>query len=140
MKIKYIGKILLLFLIGGMAYILIELLWRGYSHVSMFILGGICFVLIGLINEVLPWNMSILLQSLIGGTIVTIAEFAVGLIVNVWLGLGVWDYSNLPFNIMGQICLPFYFAWVILSCIAIILDDWLRYWFWNEERPHYTII
>lgn len=134
------GKTAVLFICGGLSYVIIELLWRGYSHPSMFVLGGICFVLVGLINEVLPWSMGLIWQSLIGGTIITIAEFVVGLIINVWLGLGVWDYSTLPLNIMGQICLPFYFAWVALSGVAIVIDDWLRYWLWNEERPHYTII
>ena len=40
-----------LFLIGGALYYVIEILWRGYSHWSMFILGGICFVIMGLLNE-----------------------------------------------------------------------------------------
>ena len=64
---------------------------------------------------------------MIGGVLVTALEFITGLIVNVWLGLNVWDYSNLPLNLMGQICLPFFFAWVGLSVVAIILDDYEHY-------------
>ena len=44
-------KYFFLFSFGGIVYVLIEMLWRGYSHWSMFILGGICFVLLGLINK-----------------------------------------------------------------------------------------
>lgn len=114
-------KAAFLFVVGGLVYILIELIWRGHTHISMFILGGICFVAIGLINEVFPWNLGLLWQSMIGAVIVTVLEFITGVIVNIWLGLNVWDYSNMPFNLLGQICLPFAFAWVALSAIAIVL-------------------
>ena len=77
---------------------------------------------------------------LIGAGIVTILELIVGIVVNVWLGLEVWDYSNLPFNFMGQICLPFSFAWTLLSGVAIVVDDYLRYWLFGEEKPHYKIL
>jgi len=106
----------------------------------MFILGGVCFVAIGLINELFPWELGIVWQSMIGAVIVTVCEFITGLVVNVWLGLNVWDYSNMPFNVMGQICLPFSLAWVVLSAIAIVLDDYLRYWMFGEEKPHYKLV
>lgn len=108
MKYRHFAKEAVLALIGGSIYVFIELVWRGYSHISMFILGGVCFVIIGLINELFPWDLGLLWQSIIGAFVVTICEFVTGLIVNVWLRLGVWDYSGLPFNIMGQICLPFF--------------------------------
>lgn len=133
-------KAAVLFLIGGSIYVGIELLWRGHSHPSMFVLGGICFILVGLINERLPWEMGLLWQSLIGACIVTALEFTTGLVVNVWLGLGVWDYSNLPLNLMGQICLPFFLLWIPLVGAAIILDDYIRYWLFNEEKPHYSFV
>ena len=50
-------KYLALGTLGGMIYVLIELMWRGYSHWSMFLLGGICFIALGLINEIIPWEM-----------------------------------------------------------------------------------
>ena len=137
---RHVLKAVVLAVIGGLIYILVELLWRGHTHISMFVLGGACFVTIGLINELLPWNMGILWQSVIGAVIVTLLEFITGIIVNIWLGLGVWDYSGLPLNIMGQICLPFTLAWGVLSCVASVLDDYIRYWFFGEEKPHYTFL
>lgn len=125
MQLKQILKLCILALIGGITYVLIELAWRGYSHISMFILGALCFVLLGGINEFLPWELGFVWQMLIGAGIVTILELIVGIVVNVWLGLEVWDYSNLPFNFMGQICLPFSFAWTLLSGVAIVVDDYL---------------
>lgn len=140
MKIaKTIFKQAVLFLIGGTAYYQIEILWRGHSHPSMFILGGLCFCIIGSINEIIPWNMGLVWQTLIGGCVITALEFCTGLIVNVWLGLGVWDYSNMPLNIMGQVCPAFFLAWLPISLVAIMLDDWIRYKIFGEDFPHYTI-
>lgn len=139
-RLKLFLKLLVLAAIGGTIYVGIELLWRGHSHISMFFLGAVCFVVLGGLNEAIPWEMGLVWQALIGGTIITGLEFVTGVIVNIWLKLGVWDYSKLPFNIMGQVCLIYYFLWVLLSVVAIILDDYLRYWFFDEEKPHYTVI
>lgn len=135
---KFFLKHTILFIIGGIIYILIELGFRGHTAFSMFLLGGLCLILIGLINEVIPWSMGIVWQGIIGSGIVTSLELIFGLILNVYLKLNIWDYSNLPFNFMGQICLYFSIAWIFLSLIAIVLDDYLRYWFFNEEKPHYS--
>ena len=124
--------------IGGLLYVLVELAFRGRSHWTMFLVGGLCFWLIGLINEVLPWEMPLWKQCIIGAVIVTAIEFLAGCFINLWLGWDVWDYSNMPFNVLGQICLPFSLLWILLSAAAIVLDDHLRYWIYGEEKPHYT--
>ena len=123
--------------IGGMLYVLIEILFRGHSHWTMFCVGGLCFWLIGLINEMIPWEMPLWKQCIIGATIVTAVEFLSGCVINLWLGWNIWDYSDMPFNLLGQICLPFSIAWLGISVIAIVIDDYLRYWLFNEEKPHY---
>ena len=132
-----IFKYLLIWEIGGAIYYLIEILYRGHSHPSMFIVGGLCLVLIGLLNEKYTFDMYIELQILIGDIIVLLLEFTAGLIVNVWLGLGVWDYSNMKFNIMGQICPQFALLWLPIIIVAIILDDWIRFEYLYEEKPYY---
>ena len=43
----------------------------------------------------------------------------------------------MPFNLLGQICLPFAVAWLALAAVAIVLDDYLRYWLFGEEKPRY---
>ena len=136
--LKLIGKFLALFLIGGAAYFGIECLWRGWSHWTMFILGGLCFVIIGGLNEFYGWEIPFWKQCLIGAAVITALEFAVGMIVNKWLGWAIWDYSYLPLNICGQICLPFSLIWILLSGVAIVVDDYLRYWLFGEEKPHYN--
>lgn len=138
--LNQILKHLCLGITGGLMYTLIEILWRGYSHWTMFLLGGICFVCIGLINEIIPWDMVLSKQMFIGAILITLLEFITGCIVNLYLKWDVWDYSNLPFNLYGQICVPFMIAWYYVSGLAIVLDDWLRYWLFHEEKPHYKLI
>ncbi len=67
----------------------------------------------------------------------TAMELVVGVPLNLMLGLHIWDYSSLPFNLLGQICLPFTVLWFFLALLCIFVDDWLRYVLFNEERPHY---
>ena len=107
--------------LGGLIYVFIELMWRGYSHWSMFLLGGVCFIALGLINEVIPWEMPLTAQMFIGCAIITALEFITGCIVNLWLGWDVWDYSEKPFNIMGQICPLFTLGWLALSLPGFML-------------------
>ena len=124
MRIKWL-KELLIFIIFGCCYLLFEIMWRGYTHWTMFIVGGLCGFLIGLINEKNK-EMPLIKQCLISTLIVTVIEFISGCIINLWLNLGVWNYSTMPFNILGQICLPYCLLWFILSILVIKVDDWLR--------------
>lgn len=137
MKLKILFKYAVLFIIGGAAYCGVEMLWRGYTHWTMFLVGGICFVFCGSINEFFDWDMLIWKQMLICTAGITVIEFLSGVIINIVFKLNVWDYSNLPFNILGQVCLLFAVLWFGLSFIAIVADDWLRYWLFDEEKPHY---
>jgi len=129
-------------LYGGALYYLIEAAYKsifrgGITHWSMAVVGGIMFVALGSINNIIPWNMPLVLQCVIGAGMITAVELVAGLILNVWLGLGIWDYSHLPLNLWGQICLPFSLLWMPLSLVAILLADWLQYWIWGRERPRY---
>ena len=126
MRIRnYLIKEIILLLIFGITYCGIEILYRGRTHISMLFVGGLCAVLIGMINEITP-KMNIILQMFIGAVIVTIIEFFSGYIINIILGLNVWDYSNLMFNYKGQISLLFTIIWFFLSVPVIYLDDKLR--------------
>lgn len=134
-------KQLFLFLVFGFIYFIIETIWKGHlTHWSMFIVAGIIGILIGDINEYIPWEMPFFLQCGIGTVIATVIEGISGLILNVYLNLHIWDYSNVPFNFFYQQCsLPFCIAWFILSGICIIIDDYIRYKLFNEEQPHYIL-
>ena len=140
MCIKNILKLLVLFLIGGLLYYLIELLYRGYSNPFMILVGGLCFILIGSVNEYFTWQTPLWRQCLISAIMITVVEFISGMIFNVWLGMNIWTYKNLPFNICGQICLYYSVLWMLIAIPAILLDDQLRYKLFNEEKPKYYIL
>ena len=135
---KVFLKHLLLFLIGGCCYFGIEILARGYSHWTMVVVGGICFVLIGLLNEKTE-NIPFVKQMVYSAILITIIELISGCILNLWLKLDIWDYSDNPFNLLGQICLSHTIYWFFLSAVGILLDDYLRYKIFQEEKPIYTL-
>jgi hypothetical protein len=110
-------KCLVKFLLGGVGYGLIELMWRGRTHVSMVLTGGACLVAICAVNEKMR-GKNIFLRAAVCAAAITAAEFAVGMVVNQYLSLGVWDYGDMPGNILGQICPLYSFLWFLL-CVPI---------------------
>lgn len=135
---KYFIKYLILLLVGGTAYYYIEILARGFSHWTMFIVGGICFILIGIINEITP-KMSLFKQMLLSAVIITVVEFIAGCILNIWLEMNIWDYTDEIGNIFGQICPKHTCYWFLLSSVGIVLDDYIRHFLFGEEKPKYSI-
>lgn len=136
-KVWIFIKLFMLFLWGGVSYLLVELLWRGRTHWTMFIVGGLCFILIGALNDEFTFEMSLIRQMAISAVMITIIEYLAGLLINP--DHLIWDYSNVPFNIMGQVCLPYSILWFFLSAIAIFYDDYIRWKWFGEEKPHYVL-
>lgn len=124
-------------LIMGVVYFVLEGLWRGWTNIAMLFIGGICGVLVGLLNE-RPgyYKLKIWQQCLIGTLIILCVEFVSGLVLNVWLGLHLWDYSNIWGNLYGQVCLPYAALWFLLTPFAIWLDDFLRAKLYKEGEPY----
>ena len=111
MKIaRFLGN----FALGGGVYVGLELLWRRRSHVSMFAAGGICFLLLVKIRQLTLPPMA---KPLVGAAAITGVELGTGLLVN--RDHHVWDYSNVPLNYRGQICLPFSLLWIPISVLGM---------------------
>lgn len=125
---------------GGLLYGLLEILHHGYTHWSMILLAAILCIPLDLANNYIPWEMPLALQALIGGLTITAAELVAGLVLNVWMGLGIWDYSGLPGNMWGQICPEYAVLWVLLAGVAIVLFDWLDYEMGTGPRPYYKLL
>lgn len=53
------------------------------------------------------------------------------------LGLGVWDYSNQPGNVLGQICPAFGLLWFFIMPLAIWAEDTTRYLIWAYDCAVY---
>lgn len=132
-------KYTLLFITGAVLYYAVEVAFRGYSFFSMAVCGGICFILCDLINEKTRRCIPLVLQMLIASLEITLIEFIAGVILNICLGLDMWDYSNMPGNVLGQICPEFSLIWYFMSFIGIYLGDLIRWALFGEEKPHYHI-
>ena len=113
------------FILGGAAYVLAELIYRGYSHVTMFFAGGISFFLI-YISELHTGERKLVYRCIIYAFMITALEFVFGVVFNVLLGMNVWDYSEEPLNVMGQVCPGFVLMWTALAFPAVFLCKFIR--------------
>jgi hypothetical protein len=140
---KWVLSILLWFWAGGV-YFFAEVIWKtaqGRPETiswTMFALAIILAIPMERFGAELPWEMPLIAQAGISALAVIATEFVAGLILNVALGLGIWDYSNMPGNIMGQVCPQFALLWFVVSIIGIVLMDWMRYAVEGGEKPHYV--
>ena len=121
------NRFIIIFILGGFGYCILEILWRGYTHWTMFILGGLClYALTATFNRLQRFHLA--LKAIIGGGIITVAELLTGCIVNLYLGWRVWDYSAAPYNLLGQICLTYSILWMLLCIpVALISDLLVKY-------------
>ena len=109
---------ILVFILGGVAYAMIEVLFRGHTHWTMVLTGGACVLTMYMMSEWLL-DIPLIASALTGALIITMYELVVGLIVNIRLGWSVWDYSDMPGNILGQICPTFSAIWFLLCLIFL---------------------
>ena len=136
MLLKRLFEYGILWVIGGTLYYTIEVLFRGFSHWTMFVLGGICMMFFAFQGFSEPlWKQ--VMRSVI---FVTACEFITGLIVNKYLGWNVWDYSNMPFHVWGQICLPFTLLFAFLCVGGIWLSGTLLHYVFDEKKPCYRLL
>ena len=124
--IKRFSKGLSLFLVGGAGYILIENIWRGYSHITMFFAGGLSFLCIEIMDVRLGKTVGTFSKCILGSTIITAIEFIFGCIFNLYYKMNVWDYSHLPFNLFGQISLLFSVLWGLLTYPVLGIGKMVR--------------
>lgn len=118
--------------VGAVLYGLIEVVARGYTHWTMALTGGTVMVLLNLINQ--TRELHILIKCLLGAVVITSLEFCVGMVSNVVLGWNVWDYSDKPLNVWGQICPQFTLVWYFLSIPAFALCSFIESRFSLRQR------
>lgn len=134
--LKHLYRLAVLWLVLGMCYATVELLWRGVTYSPMIAVGGLCGLCIGLLNQHPVFCDRHIWQQCFIGTVITLAiEYTSGYILNIRLGLNIWNYSKMPLNINGQICLLYAVLWFFLMPFAIYVDDWLRWKLFDEPQP-----
>lgn len=133
---KHIIRFFVLWLILGMMYAQLELFARGYTYVQMTFIGGLVGISVGALNQhSLFIDRKMWMQSLIGTFLTLTIEFSSGMIFNVWLKMNLWNYSGKLFNLYGQICLQNAILWFLLMPFAIWADDYIRYKFFDQNKP-----
>lgn len=110
-------KYMLIYTVGGAGYGALELAFRGRTHWSMLLAGGACLSLLYAIS--VKSRRPLWQKCVMGGAVITGIELITGLIVNVGLGWEVWNYSDIPMNLMGQICPRFTLLWCLL-CVPVM--------------------
>ena len=137
---------MLLWVWGGTVYFLLEVGYISLTGHPERISWTMLAVAIGLCIPVercgaeLPWGSPLWLQALACAGLVTGVELVAGLVLNIWMGLDIWDYSGMPGNLMGQICPQFAAVWWGLCLAFIPAFDWLRWIVEGGERPRYFIV
>lgn len=110
-----------LFLTGGVIYPSLEIICRGKTDFSMAVAGGLSLCLIDIVCNCRLRMKPLYIKCCAGSGIITSIEFITGVLVNMVLKLNVWDYSQLPMNILGQICVPFSLLWFFITVPALQL-------------------
>ena len=135
---RIILKNTILFLIGFCVYITIEVLYRGFSYPLMGLCAGIAIVILDKINDLISWNVDVLWQCLFGALLITLMELIIGKMFLAGYLPVMWDYSSVPLNYQGIICVPFSIVWMALSFVAIIVADAINYYVFKEKPvPYY---
>ena len=140
MKMKKLSEYLFMGALGGTLYYMIEIIFRGYSHWSMFLLGGICFIFFAQQGLWTKWREPLWKQVLWCTAFVVSAEFITGIIVNKVMGWNVWNYTDQPFHLMGQICFPFAVLFSGLCTFGIIISGYLLCYLYREIKPGFHIL
>ena len=136
--IKLIIKYVVLFVIGGLVYCGIELMWRNRTDISSFLMGGTAILIVSGLNEGYDWDMPVWYQMLLSSLFITAMEYVIG--INFNTDYHIWDYRGLWLNVDGQICLGYSLLWGLLGLVGILLDDFIRWVFFGEEKPRYKWI
>lgn len=107
---------LVLFAMGGTAYLALEIAWRGTTHWTMFLAGGACLCALDALGR-LPLPTPLLAG--IGAVGVSVLELGTGLACRRLLHVEVWDYSQEWGNLAGLVC-PKYTALWFLLCLWVL--------------------
>lgn len=139
-KFKSFMKYLLLFTFSGYIYVCLELIFRGYSDITMMFASSICAIPMIILNNKFTYEIDFLLQLFLCAIFATLVEFIFGMLFN--RDYSIWDYRNMPLNLYGQICLPFSLLWMIIAACVIPLMDWIDCYIFGykpETKPYYKI-
>ena len=124
---------------AGYTYVILELIARQKSDITMLFCASVCTIPMIFLNNIFSYDLDFTIQVLICAAFCTLNELVWGLIFN--SDHHIWDYSDMMFNYEGQICLSFFFVWIIISIPIIIITDWMEYNIFelSSDPPYYKV-
>lgn len=130
-----------IFLTSGLIYTMLELMWRGRTHWTMFLCAGLCgLVMANINNNLLEFDTDFLKQVSVSALCCTTFEFLFGIMFNG--DFAIWDYRGLwgTIHILGdQVNILFFGIWIIISVFSLPFLDWLQWKLGLAEKPYYRI-
>lgn len=138
---KNFFKYFLLLTFSGYVYVCMELLYRGYSDITMMFCASICVIPMIFLNNIFTYELDMSIQILLSTISATSIEWIFGRLFN--QDFSIWDYRNMPLHSPdGQICLPFMLLWGLLACFVIPLMDYIDYKLFNyrSDTPPYYLL
>ena len=138
---KFIYSNIVIFVICGCIYFVLECIFRGYSSYEMIICAGIISVIAGSLNNIFTYEMLLQTQLFIGTIVATICEGLTGIaLIAIYGENTVWDYSELWGTFFyGQCNIFFCMLWFVLVFVAILIADSIDYYIFDGERPYYKL-
>ena len=122
------------------SFLRLQLLLTGNCHWTDLAVFSLLCIPLDAVNERMPWTFPLWLQAVLGGIVLIVSQLTAGLVFNVWLGLGLWDYTSLFGNFFGgQICLRYALLWLLLAGPLLILFDMIGFRS-GGPWPHYKLI
>lgn len=122
-------KLLLICFIGSFAGVVIELIWQFAHNGTLESRSGLVYGPFNLLYGIGALALTVLLYrfrnhngwlSFLGGMIVGSAvEYICSWAQELAFGSRSWDYSHMPYNLNGRICLTYAFYWGILGYLWI---------------------
>lgn len=131
----------IIFIVSGFIYTALELLWRGYTHWTMFVCAGFCgLAMANINNNWLKFDTDFRIQVVVSALVCTVMEFIFGIIFNG--DFTIWDYRGLWGTIhwLGdQVNILFFGIWMLISLFGLPFLDWMQWKLGLEEKPYYRI-
>lgn len=116
----------------------------GWTSIWMFGIYGMGGVILGELNATRLGRRPMAVQALAALAIMLAIELVSGCILNLGLGLDIWDYSQqqlawggrtVPLHLQGQVCVPTAIQFFFLAPLAFWVDDMIRWVAYDEARP-----
>ena len=116
-----------LFMIGNVLGVILEGIWSkmllGHWETHVVTIWGPFCLIYGIgavvlyVGAVMTQKRNVLIQFSVIAVIASVVELLCGLILEFGMGMRAWNYSAMPFNFRGHICLKMSLMWGVIGIV-----------------------